>query len=155
MTTGRINQVAAEIYFETERGANTERLGVSKFISSRLGWRFFENASSHEFRTCRLYHAPRRRLRPEKFYILVLDAAAGGLCCTSFLFGFSQRGPSAHRPTCGGLCEDPELSVRTVWFDMNRLEGLKQTPSIHTTPAGCVKPTYVDSLVRGDRAPGG
>ena len=38
MTTGRINQVAAEIYFETERGANTERLGVSKFISSRLGW---------------------------------------------------------------------------------------------------------------------
>ena len=38
MTTGRINQVAAEIYFETERGANTEQLGVSKFISSRLGW---------------------------------------------------------------------------------------------------------------------
>ena len=72
-------------------------------------------------------------------YILVLDAAAGGLCCTSFLFGFSQRGPSAHRPACGGLCEDPELSVRTVWFDMNGFEGLKQTPSIHTTPAGCVK----------------
>merc|ERR1712198_737531 len=75
-------------------------------------------------------------------YSRVVDAAAGGLRCTSILFGFFfffQRGPSAHRPTCGGLCEDPGLSVRTVWFDMNGFEGLKQTPSIHTTPAGCVK----------------
>ena len=54
-------------------------------------------------------------------YSRVVDAAADGLCCTSILFGFFflQRGPSAHRPTCGGLCEDPELSVRTVWFEMN------------------------------------
>ena len=124
MTTGRINQVAAEIYFETERGANTERLGDSKFISSRLGWRFFflKMRPRMSFALVICITLPGGVCVQRNFiYILVLDAAAGGLCCTSILFGFSisQRGPSAHRPTCGGLCEDPELSVRTVWFDMN------------------------------------
>ena len=36
------------------------------FVQAIGGWRFW-HASSHEFRTCHfLYHAPRRRLRPER-----------------------------------------------------------------------------------------
>ena len=127
------------------------------FVQAIGGWRFW-HASSHEFRTCHLYHAPRRRLRPEKNILVWWTPPPVGSAAPASLldFFYFQRGPSAHRPTCGGLCEGPELSVRTVWFEMNWLEGLKQTPSIHTTPAGCVNTTKnVDSLLRGDLAPGG
>ena len=68
-----------------------------------------------------LYHAPRRRLRPEKNILVWWTPPPVGSAAPASLldFFFFQRGPSAHRPTCGGLCKDPELSVRTVWFEMN------------------------------------
>ena len=122
MTTGRINQVAAEIFFETERSANTgDSESRNYFVQARL--EFF------------------LKMRPRMSFALVIFCITlpGGVCVQrNFIFscwtpppvGFAapasflefliyQRGPSAHRPTCGGLCEDPELSVRTVWFDMN------------------------------------
>ena len=160
MTTGRINQVAAEIFF-WNRAQCEHRItrSLGKDISSRL-----VVAGGFDMR-------PRMSFALVTFCITLL----GGVCVQRkifscggrrrrwallhqhpFWFFFFQRGPSAHRPTCGGLCEDPELSVRTVWFEMNWFGGLKQTPSIHTTPAGCVNTTKnVDSLLRGDLAPGG
>ena len=67
MTTGRINQVAAELYFdETERSANTGDSESRNCVGQRT-WAGSLNASSHEFRTCQFYHASRRRLRPPLF----------------------------------------------------------------------------------------
>jgi len=98
-----------------------------EIISSRLGWSFL-------------------KMRPRMSFALVIFCITlpGGVCVQRNLYSrvgrrrrwallhqhpfwiFNQRGPSAHRPTCGGLCEDPELSVRTVWFEMNWLEGLEK-----------------------------
>ena len=83
MTTGRINQVAAELYFdETERSANTGDSESRNCVGQRT-WAGSLNASSHEFRTCQFYHASRRRLRPTLYDVV--------------LFGRRRRRASLHQ----------------------------------------------------------
>ena len=129
MTTGRINQVAADVTslkmklvrvrVSDETRLRWFQVGRASLFGSLLPILFVEqNASSHGFRTC-LYHATRRRQGPSELLALcgprrIVRFAAPA---SSFSFirsakiGQSLRETPDVRPQS---IQSPELSVRLV-----------------------------------------
>ena len=147
MTTGRINQVAADVTsneFEAGPGSG------STWVETRLRWfqsrasqwlwiaasdDVEQNASSHGFRTC-LYHATRRRQGPVTNCSFRLGPAERALCCTNTVLNKLDffRTPKIGKPDMlPTLLNGAVLWVRQVRGPNVRPESEGLKPSIHTT----------------------
>ena len=126
MTTGRINQVAAELYFdETERSANTGDSESRNCVwPAYVGW-IFECVLawvSHLSVLSRI--APASASATIWCSVVRTPPTASFVAPASLIgyFEFSKRPGFSVRPTCDGRRLGPELSVRKVCFESYRIQ---------------------------------